>query len=48
MQYQFFGATGLAVSSLCLGTMTFGRDTDEPTSHAILDQFYDNNSPNNG
>jgi len=27
------------VSELCLGTMTFGREADEPTSHAILDRF---------
>jgi 1-deoxyxylulose-5-phosphate synthase len=31
------GATGLKVSRVCLGTMTFGLQTDEPTSHAILD-----------
>ena len=38
MQYTNFGATGLTVSRLCLGTMTFGLQTDEPTSRAILDQ----------
>ncbi len=37
MQYTKLGATGLSVSRLCLGTMTFGLQTDEPTSHAILD-----------
>ncbi len=31
------GRTGLTVSRLCLGTMTFGLQTDEPTSFAILD-----------
>jgi aryl-alcohol dehydrogenase-like predicted oxidoreductase len=37
MQYTKFGSTGLTVSRLCLGTMTFGLQTDETTSHAILD-----------
>jgi 1-deoxyxylulose-5-phosphate synthase len=37
MQYTKLGATGLTVSRLCLGTMTFGLQTDEPTSHSILD-----------
>jgi aryl-alcohol dehydrogenase-like predicted oxidoreductase len=32
-----FGRTGLQVSRLCLGTMTFGLQCDERTSHAILD-----------
>ena len=39
MQYQYLGKTGLRVSELCLGTMTFGREADEATSHAILDRF---------
>jgi aryl-alcohol dehydrogenase-like predicted oxidoreductase len=33
-----FGRTGLQVSRLALGTMTFGLQTDEATSHAILDK----------
>jgi aryl-alcohol dehydrogenase-like predicted oxidoreductase len=37
VQYTKFGSTGLTVSRLCLGTMTFGLQTDEKTSHAILD-----------
>jgi len=32
-----FGRTGLQVSRLCLGTMTFGLQCDETTSHAIMD-----------
>ncbi len=32
------GRTGLAVSRLCLGTMTFGLQCDEATSRAILDR----------
>ena len=37
MQQIRFGRTGLQVSRLCLGTMTFGLQCDEKTSHAILD-----------
>jgi aryl-alcohol dehydrogenase (NADP+) len=37
MQYTRFGRTGLRVSKLCLGTMTFGLQCDERQSHAILD-----------
>src|SRR3974390_2033488 len=37
MQHVKFGRTGLRVSRLCLGTMTFGLQCDEPSSHAILD-----------
>jgi aryl-alcohol dehydrogenase-like predicted oxidoreductase len=36
-----FGRTGLAVSRLALGTMTFGLQTDEATSHRILDKAAD-------
>jgi aryl-alcohol dehydrogenase-like predicted oxidoreductase len=32
------GRTGLPVSRLCLGTMTFGLQCDEPASRAILDR----------
>ncbi len=32
------GRTGLTVSRLALGTMTFGLQNDEPTSHRILDR----------
>ncbi|HEX4365279.1 MAG TPA: aldo/keto reductase [Rhodopila sp.] len=37
MQYVKFGGTGLRVSRLCLGTMTFGLQCDEARSHAIMD-----------
>lgn len=37
MQHVPFGRTGLPVSALCLGTMTFGTQCDEPTSFDILD-----------
>ncbi len=33
------GKSGLRVSQICLGTMTFGREADEATSFAILDWF---------
>ena len=41
MQLIPFGRTGLQVSRLCLGTMTFGLQCDEKTSHAILDAAAD-------
>ena len=39
MDQRFLGRTGLQVSELCLGTMSFGSSTDEPTAHQILDAF---------
>jgi aryl-alcohol dehydrogenase-like predicted oxidoreductase len=39
MDYRYLGATGLKVSELCLGAMTFGREADEATSFAMLDAF---------
>jgi aryl-alcohol dehydrogenase-like predicted oxidoreductase len=39
MEYRYLGRTGLKVSELCLGTMTFGREIDEETSHRLLDRF---------
>jgi aryl-alcohol dehydrogenase-like predicted oxidoreductase len=39
MDMRFMGRTGLKVSELCLGAMTFGRESDEPTSFKILDRF---------
>ena len=38
MQYVNFGRTGLQVSRLCLGTMTFGLQCDEAASGAIMDR----------
>jgi aryl-alcohol dehydrogenase (NADP+) len=37
MEHVRLGRTGLEVSRLCLGTMTFGLQCDEQTSVAILD-----------
>ncbi len=39
MEFRYMGRTGLKVSELCLGAMTFGRESDEATSYAILDRF---------
>ncbi|MFJ1900018.1 MULTISPECIES: aldo/keto reductase [unclassified Streptomyces] len=39
MQQRFLGRSGLRVSELCLGTMTFGQDTDEAGAHRVLDAF---------
>src|SRR5215472_13089795 len=39
MDYRTLGHSGCAVSSLALGTMTFGLETDEPGAHAQLDRF---------
>lgn len=39
MDYRTLGGSGCAVSSLCLGTMTFGVETDEPGAHQQLDRF---------
>lgn len=35
MQYHTLGRTGMQVSRLCMGTMSFGGDADEPTSTAM-------------
>jgi aryl-alcohol dehydrogenase-like predicted oxidoreductase len=39
MEYRNLGWSGCAVSTLALGTMTFGDETDERASHAQLDAF---------
>jgi 1-deoxyxylulose-5-phosphate synthase len=38
MQIRRLGRTGLKVSEICLGTMTFGHQCDDKTSFAILDK----------
>ncbi len=38
MNIRRLGYTGLKVSEICLGTMTFGHQCDEATSFAILDK----------
>jgi aryl-alcohol dehydrogenase-like predicted oxidoreductase len=39
MDYRTLGRSGCAVSSFCLGTMTFGLETDEAVAHRQLDLF---------
>ena len=41
MDYRTLGRSGCAVSSMCLGTMTFGTETGESGAHQQLDQFID-------
>ncbi len=36
MEYRFLGNTGVQVSKLCMGTMSFGGDADEATSAAMF------------
>ena len=36
MNYRKLGNSGTVVSTLCLGTMTFGAEADEATSHKIM------------
>ena len=39
MEQRRLGRSGCSVSSLCLGTMTFGDETDEAAAHEQLDVF---------
>jgi aryl-alcohol dehydrogenase-like predicted oxidoreductase len=39
MQYRYLGRTGLKVSEICLGAMTFGRESSLEESFKILDHF---------
>ena len=39
MEYRTLGGSGCSVSTLTLGTMTFGNETDEAGAHAQLDRF---------
>ncbi len=41
MKHIFFGATGLKVSELCLGCMTFGRESSKDISFQMMDTFYE-------
>ena len=41
MEYRKLGNTGLKVSALCLGTMTFGWTTDEKNSYEVLNTAFD-------
>ena len=41
MKTKRLGRTGLKVSEICLGAMTFGNQCDEATSFAIMDKAFD-------
>lgn len=41
MEYRRLGKTGLKVSELCLGTMTFGWTTDERNSYLVLNAAFE-------
>jgi len=41
MQYKYLGNTGILVSGLCMGTMTFGKEADRETSAAIYKRCRD-------
>jgi aryl-alcohol dehydrogenase-like predicted oxidoreductase len=42
MKYTHLGRTGLTVSRLCLGTMNFGPQTEEPDAFSIMDSAHEN------
>ncbi|MDK1032356.1 MAG: aldo/keto reductase [Planctomycetia bacterium] len=41
MKYVAFGKTGIRVSELCLGTMTFGNEADEDASRGMMDRAFE-------
>ncbi len=41
MEYRRLGRSGLKVSEICLGTMTFGQDTDETEARRLVDMALD-------
>jgi len=41
METRLVGCSGLRVSRLGLGTMTWGRDTPAENAHALLEMFCD-------
>jgi len=41
MEYRRMGRSGLKVSEICLGTMTFGHSTDEAEAKRIVDRALD-------
>jgi len=41
MNYKYIGKTGLRVTDICLGTMTFGTTTSKEEAFKIMDKAYD-------
>ncbi|MGB7347328.1 MAG: aldo/keto reductase [Pirellulaceae bacterium] len=41
MQQRRLGSSGVVVSDICMGTMTFGQQCDEKLSHQICDRAWD-------
>ncbi len=41
MEYRYIGKSGLRVSPLCMGTMTFGSFCDKKSAFEIMDKAYD-------
>lgn len=42
MEYRYIGRTGLRVSPICLGTMTFGTTVEKNEAFKIMDMAYEN------
>ncbi len=40
MDYRKLGNSGAVVTAYCLGTMTFGAEADEASSHQLLDDYF--------
>ncbi len=41
MEFRYIGKSGLRVSPICMGTMTFGTQCDEKEAFKIMDKAYD-------
>ncbi|MGB3209801.1 MAG: aldo/keto reductase [Desulforhopalus sp.] len=41
MEFRYIGKTGLRVSPICLGTMTFGSNIDKKEAFLVMDMAYD-------
>ena len=41
MQHRYIGKTGLRVSPICMGTMTFGTQCEKKEAFAIMDKAYE-------
>ena len=41
MKYKYLGNSQLKVSSICLGTMTFGEQSSKNESYRMMDYAYD-------